>query len=88
LIFNFALEYATREVQENQVGLELNGICQLLIFADDINLLGIDINTMEDNTETFLGASRYVGLEIDAEKTKCDHILSSEYRTEPEYKDS
>jgi hypothetical protein len=70
LLFNFAVEYAIRKVQKNQVGLKLNRTHQLLAYADDMNLLGDNIDTIKKNTETLIDASKAVGLEINVEKTK------------------
>jgi hypothetical protein len=52
------------------VGLKLNGTHQLLAYADDVNLLGDNIDTIKKNMENLIDASKEVGLEINAEKTK------------------
>jgi hypothetical protein len=69
--FNFALEYAIRRVQENHTELKLNGTHQLLAYADDMNLLRVNIETKEKNRETLIVANKEVGLEANVEKAKC-----------------
>jgi hypothetical protein len=46
------------------------GTHQLLAYADDVNLLGDNIDTVKKNTETLIDASKEAGLEINVEKTK------------------
>jgi hypothetical protein len=50
------------------VGLKLNRAYQLLVYADDINLLGDKMDTIKKNTESLFGASKEVGLEVNTEE--------------------
>jgi len=70
LLFNFALEYAIGRVQVNQDGLKLNGTHQHLVYADDVNILGGSVHTVEENTEALVVATKEIGLEVNADKTK------------------
>ena len=63
MLFNFALEYAVRLVQANRDGLILNGAYQLLVCADDVNML-------DGSIDTLVVASKETGLEVNADKTK------------------
>jgi hypothetical protein len=64
------------------VVLTLKGTHQLLFYADDVNLLGNNIDITMRNTETAIEASKKVGLEVNAEKT--DYMLMSHHQNAAE----
>jgi len=64
LLFNFALEYTLMRVQVNQDGLKLNGTHQVLVYADDVNILGGSVHTIKENAEALIVASKEIGLEV------------------------
>jgi hypothetical protein len=54
------------EGPRNQMQLKLNGTHQFLIYADDVYLLGDNINTIKKN----ISASNQVEIDINTKKTK------------------
>jgi hypothetical protein len=50
--------------------LTLNGTHQLLAYADDVNILGGSLHTVKDNAEALVVATKEIGLEVNADKTK------------------
>ena len=57
LLLNCAVEYAIRRIQVNQDGLKLNGTPQLLVYADDIDILGGNVYAIMENAGALKVAS-------------------------------
>jgi hypothetical protein len=49
--------------------LQLNGTHQLLVHADDFNILGENVHTIQENAEALIGASKGIELQVKADKT-------------------
>jgi len=69
LLFIFALEYTIGKVQVNRDGLILNGTHQFLVYADDVNILGGSVHSIQKNSEALVDASKETGLEVNDDKT-------------------
>jgi hypothetical protein len=54
---------------QKQVGVKLNGIHQLLVYADDVNLLGDNTDTIKENIQTLIETSKEVDLKVNTEKS-------------------
>jgi len=50
--------------------LKLYGTHQLLVYADDVNMLGGSIHTIKGNAEALVLASKEIGLEVNVDTTK------------------
>jgi hypothetical protein len=68
------------------MGLKLNGTHQLPVCADEVNLLGDNIDTIKKNTETLIDASSEVGLQVNTDKTKYVSVSSPECRAKSDIK--
>jgi hypothetical protein len=63
LPFNCVVVNAIRMDKKNHVGLKLSGTHQLLAYADDVNLLGHNINLL-------MLVRTFIGVEVIVEKSK------------------
>ena len=50
--------------------MKLNGTHQLLFYADDVNILQRRVHTIKIKADALVVASKQIGLEVNADKTK------------------
>lgn len=62
-MFNFAVEYPIRKVQESHGGLEMSDLNQVVVDADG-TLLGLNIKTTKNKAEIILQVSKEIGLKF------------------------
>jgi hypothetical protein len=64
LFFSILLQNTSLARPKKTNGLKVNGMHQLLVYADDVNLFSVNINTIKTNTEALLDTSMRIGLEV------------------------
>ena len=68
--------------------MKLNGTHQFLAYADDVNILGVSVHTVKKNTEALVAATKEIGLEVSAHKTKYMTVSRDQNaRTNSQYED-
>jgi hypothetical protein len=50
--------------------LKLSGTHQILLYADDVNILGGSVHAVKEKAEALIVASKETGLEVNVDKTK------------------
>jgi hypothetical protein len=74
LVFNFALEYVIRKVQENQMRLKINGTHHLLFGAGVGSIFRDKLNTVKKITEVLTDTTKEVSLEVNrGDLSICSH---------------
>jgi len=70
LFLIFASEYAIRRIQVNQDGFKLNGTHPVLVYADNVNILGGSAHTIQKHINALVSTIKETGLKVNADKTK------------------
>ena len=58
--------------------MELNGKRQVFVYADDVNMLGENLQTVRENTEISINIRKDIGLGVNFEKTK--YVITSHHQ--------
>ena len=61
--------------------MKLNGTHQVLVYADDVNILEGSVLTVKENAESIVDVSKDTGIEVNADKTKYMVISRSDCKT-------
>jgi hypothetical protein len=68
--FQLCFRICHQEGSVNQDGFNLNGTHKLLVYADEVDILGRSVQTIKKNTDAVVIASKKIELEVNADKTK------------------